>query len=206
MKSFNKNKILIVAVVMAIMSCSTDDGTPMPAEEYMQIINLNAPMAGGQGQTASGVFTKFDFSTSTVTSSETDWDIAFRGTTIIVNGGSGSGTIDEPLRNGAAAAYIQNNIFSDVESISENLFVQDSANGLAIPTGSGNGWYNYTGSPNHLIVPIPGKTLVFRTHDLKYAKVEILSYYKDFDSSIAENARYYTFNFLYQPDENLNSF
>ena len=206
MKSFNKNKILIVAVVMAIMSCSTDDGTPMPAEEYMQIINLNAPMAGGQGQTASGVFTKFDFSTSTVTSSETDWDIAFRGTTIIVNGGSGSGTIDEPLRNGAAAAYIQNNIFSDVESISENLFVQDSANGLAIPTGSGNGWYNYTGSPNHLIVPIPGKTLVFRTHDLKYAKVEILSYYKDFDSSIAENARYYTFNYVYQPDENLNSF
>ena len=206
MKSFNKNKILIVAVVMAIMSCSTDDGTPMPAEEYMQIINLNAPMAGGQGQTASGVFTKFDFSTSTVTSSETDWDIAFRGTTIIVNGGSGSGTIDEPLRNGAAAAYIQNNIFSDVESISENLFVQDSANGLAIPTGSGNGWYNYTGSPNHLIVPIPGKTLVFRTHDFKYAKVEILSYYKDFDSSTAENARYYTFNYVYQPDENLNSF
>ena len=206
MKLFNKNKFLIVAVVITFISCNTDDETPTSAQEYTQIINLNAPMIGGQGQAASGVFTKFDFSTSNVTSSETDWDIAFRGTTIIVNGGSDSGTIDEPLRNGAAAAYIQNNIFSEVETVNENLFIQDSANGLAIPTGSGNGWYNYTGSPDHLIVPIPGKTLVFRTRDFKYAKVEILSYYKDFDSSIAENARYYTFNYLYQPDENLNSF
>ena len=110
------------------------------------------------------------------------------------------------ISNKALAAYIQNNIFSEVETVNENLFIQDSANGLAIPTGSGNGWYNYTGSPDHLIVPIPGKTLVFRTRDFKYAKVEILSYYKDSDSSIAENARYYTFNYLYQPDENLNSF
>tara|TARA_Y100000385_G_C12520504_1_gene395184 strand:- start:13 stop:246 length:234 start_codon:yes stop_codon:yes gene_type:complete len=77
---------------------------------------------------------------------------------------------------------------------------------LAIHTGSGNGWYTYTGPPEHLILPIPGKTLVIRTRDLKYAKVEILSYYKDLDDSVAGNARYYNFNYLYNANENETTF
>ena len=207
MKPFNKYKILIILFFFAFNSCSDDGGTPLPAEEYLQIINLHAPMTGGQGQEPSGgSYTKFNFSTGEVTTSETDWDIAFRGTTIIVNGGTSIVAADEPQRNGNAAAYIENIVFSAVSSVNQSLFLQDSSNGFAISTGSGNGWYTYTGPPDHLIFPIPGITLVFRTHDSKYAKVEILSYYKNLDNSISENARYFTFNYLYNSNENQTTF
>ncbi|PIF00181.1 MAG: hypothetical protein CR994_06865 [Maribacter sp.] len=166
--------------------------------------NLYAPQEGGHGQVISGPFTKFDFSTGQTTTSETDWDIAFRGTSIIVNGGTSSGTEDEPERNGDAAAYIETGTLEGITSVDTSLFVQDSADGFAITTGSGNGWYNYTGSPDHLILPIAGKVLVIRTRDGKYAKVEILSYYKDGDTN--SDSKYYTFNYVYQQNDGLTTF
>ena len=49
-----------------------------------------------------------------MTTSETDWDIAFRATTIAVNGGVVTGTVDEPVRNGEAGATIVNGTFASV--------------------------------------------------------------------------------------------
>ena len=208
MKSYNTYKTLIFLSVFVFTSCNDDEGSPLQADQYSQITNLHAPMTGGQGQEpSSGSYTKFDFATASVTTSNTQWDIAFRGTTIIVNGGTSTGDADEPERNGNAAAYIKSLPFSEVTSVVVSDFTQDSLEeGLAIPTGSGNGWYTYTGPPEHLILPIPGKTLVIRTHDFKYAKVEILSYYKDLDESVAENARHYTFNYSYNTNENETTF
>lgn len=167
--------------------------------------NLHAPQIGGPSD-ASGLFTKFDFATGQTTTSETDWDIAFRGTTIIVNGGVSSGTTDEPVRNGEAGVYIATGTLEDVTTVDTSLFVQDSATGFAITTGSGNGWYNYAGFPTHLITPIPGRILVFKTRNGLYAKVEVLSYYKDLDSSNSNNRRHYTFNYVYQPNEGVTIF
>ena len=208
MKSYNTYKTLIFLSVFVFTYCTDGEGSPLPADQYSQITNLHAPMTGGQGQEpSSGIYTKFDFATASVTTSDTQWDIAFRGTTIIVNGGTSTGDADEPERNGNAAAYIKSLPFSEVTSVVVSDFTQDSLEeGLAIPTGSGNGWYSYTGPPEHLILPIPGKTLVIRTHDFKYAKVEILSYYKDLDESAAENARHYTFNYSYNTNENETTF
>ncbi|MFV0541392.1 MAG: HmuY family protein [Aestuariibaculum sp.] len=163
--------------------------------------NLHAPQGGEQGNPA-GPFTKFNFSTGEETTSDTDWDIAFRGTIIIVNGGASTGLTDEPDRTGEGAVYIATGTLGSVTSVNTSLLVQDSANELAIATGSGNGWYNYTGAPNHLIIPIAGKVLVIKTHDGKYAKVEILSYYKDGNTD--SDSRYYTFNYVYQPNEETN--
>ena len=56
----------------------------------------------------------------------------------------------------------------------------------------------------NIVSPLPGKILVFRTHDGKYAKVEILSYYQDNPTSpdgFADPARYYTFNYVYNPND-----
>ena len=102
-------------------------------------------------------------------SSDTDWDIGFRGTSIIVNGGVSLGTTDEPSRTGDAAAYVANGTFFSVMQADTSLLTQDSTNGYAIATGSGNGWYTYSGPPTFLITPTPGKILVFRTADGKYA-------------------------------------
>jgi hypothetical protein len=74
---------------------------------------------------------------------------------------------------------------------------------LAIPTGSGNGWYSYNPT-THLISPIAGKVLIFRTADDLYAKVEILSYYKDKDPS--SDGQHYTFDYVYQPNEGVTNF
>ena len=177
--------------------------------EAETVLNLYAPQEGGQGEPVSGDFTKFDFSTGSTTTSETEWDIAFRGTTIIVNGGVSSGTTDEPERNGDAAVYSVTGTMSSVTTVDTSLFNQDSAEGYAITTGSGNGWYTYAGPPTHLINPIAGKIFVFKTFDGKYAKVEFLSYYENAPENpdaFADATPYYTFNFVYQPNEGETSF
>ncbi|WP_339707964.1 HmuY family protein [uncultured Kriegella sp.] len=192
------------------ISCSEDDDTPeMIAVTSNSVENLYAPQEGGQGQPVSGAFTKFNFATGQTTSSDTDWDIAFRGSTIIVNGGVSSGTADEPDRTGNAAAYIASGTMASVTEVSTASFKQDTAEALAITTGSGNGWYIYAGEPTHLITPTPGKILVFRTNDDKYAKIEILSYYKDAPeapNAFVDETPYYTFNYVYQPNEGTTTF
>ena len=54
--------------------------------------------------------------------------------------------------------------------------------------------YNYDMSI-HVITPLPGKVIVIRTHDGKYAKMVIKSYYKD--SDMEKEPRYYTFDYIY---------
>ncbi|GAB3252655.1 HmuY family protein [Larkinella harenae] len=119
------------------------------------------------------------------------WDIGFRATTIIVNGGNG--------RAGKGGAYIHNGTFESLTTVPENaaFIVDDNATKLAIPTGSGNGWYTYGGG---VIAPTPEKVLVIRTADGSYAKVEILSYYKGGPDGPGSESRYYTFRYVHQPD------
>ena len=167
------------------------------------VSNLEAPQTGGQGQPIGGPFTKFSFETGAVTDSETDWDIAFRGTTIAVNGGTATGTNEEPTRNGDAGATVQNGIFSDITSANGLSFDQDAAGSFAVPAGSGEGWYNYNPA-TFTVTPIPGRILVFRTHDGKFAKVEIISYYRDAPAepdAFSDESRVYTFNYVYNPNE-----
>jgi len=204
-------KILsLIALFITVISCSTDDdSTPNIEVESQLIENLNAPQEGGQGNPISGEFTKFNFATGQTTVSETDWDIAFRGTIILVNGGEITGIEDEPNRTGEAAAYIASGTLASVTSVDTSLLNQDFENSPAILTGSGAGWYIYAGPPTHLITPIAGKVLVFKTHDGKYAKLEILSYYKDAPASpdaFADLDKYYTFNYVYQPNGGVTIF
>mgnify|MGYP005743026769 FL=1 len=198
----------IILLSFFILSCEGGDGYD-PTINFETISNLHAPVEGGQGLNSSGPFTKFDFETSSETNSETNWDIAFRGTSLIINGGSSLNNDSEPERNGNAGAYIFNGSLAALEIVDENLFTQDSEQGYAIQTGSGNGWYNYTGSPYHLILPIPGRILVFRTRNNGYAKVEVLSYYFDAPENpdaFDDESRYYTFNYVYQSEPGNTSF
>lgn len=209
---------LIAIALLTFNSCSDDDAPNLVPVEAELVENLFAPQDGGfaPGQAPpSGAFTKFDFSTGTTTTSETEWDIAFRGTNIIVNGGQSQGATDEPERNANAAAYIALDTFDGVTEVNTNLFVQDSQASLAIPAGSDNGWYNYSGfgNPNpaddNLITPLPGRILVFRTRDGRFAKVDILSYYQNNPmnpNGFSDVARYYTFNYVYQPNEGVTTF
>ncbi|PHS68497.1 MAG: hypothetical protein COB12_01215 [Flavobacterium sp.] len=200
----------LLAFFIGFTSCSSDDdnATVLPIESEL-IQNLHAPQEGGQGQPVYGEFTKFNFATGQTTTSDTDWDIAIRGTIILINGGEKTGIDDEPNRTGNGSAYIANGTMGSVTSVDTSRLKEDAVNAQAIPTGSGTGWYIYAGPPTHLITPIAGKILVFKTHDGKYAKMEILSYYKDAPANpdaFEDFDKYYTFNYVYQPNENLIEF
>jgi hypothetical protein len=200
--------ILILSTSLFFASCDDDD-EPMPDPiESKQVTNLHAPQTGGQGQPVGGPFAKFDFATGAETTSDTEWDIAFRGTTIAVNGGTVTGTNDEPIRNGNAGAAIETGTFASVSDAAGLTFAQDADASFAIPTGSDNGWYNYNPA-TFTVSAIPGKVLVFRTRDGRYAKVEILSYYKDNPAQpdpMTDEGRYFTFNYVYNPNEGDTSF
>ncbi len=200
--------LAFLTIFIGVTSCGDDENVQLLEVESNTISNLHAPQLGGQGEPTSGEFAKFDFESGEITASNTDWDIAFRGTSIIVNGGTSLGTIDEPNRSGEAAAYIATGTMASVLEVDESLMVQDSDTGYAIATGSGNGWYLYNPQA-FLITPIAGKVLVFKTRKGNYAKVEILSYYKDapVDPDVnVDESRYFTFNYVYQPNTGITTF
>lgn len=180
-----------------------DPFTVLEDLESGTVQNLEAPQTGGQGEPVGGPFTRFSFATGAVTDSETEWDIAFRGTTIAVNGGTVTGTTDEPARNGNGGAAIETGTFAEVISAEGLTFEEDADGAFAIPAGSDSGWYNYNPA-TFTVTPIPGRVLVFRTHDGKFAKVEILSYYRDAPAQpdpFMDESRVYTFNYVYNPND-----
>ena len=170
-------KLFALSIILISFYNCKDEEPSLLDIQSVSVEDLHAPQDGGQGQPISGAFTRFDFETGLQTESDTEWDIAFRGTSIIVNGGTSLGTNDEPERTGDAGVYIYNGTMAEMVAVNTSLITQDSSEGYAIASGSGNGWYTYTGPPTYLISPTPGKILVFRTRDGKYAKMEILSYY-----------------------------
>jgi hypothetical protein len=123
-----------------------------------------------------------------------DWDIAFRGTSILVNSGT-SGP-------GEGQAQVVEGTFDEMVAHPVSGFTIDKAEGPAIPESSGSGWYNY--NPDAMVVtPIPGRVLIIRTADGdSYVKLRILSYYKDApDTPTADaEARYYTFEYAFFPE------
>lgn len=202
----NKVSALAIAIMLIITSsCKKDDPAPVTLKATT-FTNLAAdPPSGGynpmNGQPI-GVtkkYTLFSFETGAVVanadSATAKWDLGFNGTTILVNSGtSGPGT---------AGAQVVSGIFADITTAPETGYLSDDKTALpvfyAITKGSGNGWYNYDGATN-VITPIAGKVILVRTSAGKYAKVEVISYYKDapVSPSSTDIDRYYTFRFNYQ--------
>lgn len=214
MKMLTKTSMYIFCL-MAFMATSCDDdddtspennGNGHESVEVKMAEDIPANPDGGHGQPVEYTFYSFVDGEIVEDSNSTDWDIALGGTTILVNGGS-SGP-------GATQAQIIDDIFSEVNEAPESGYTYDDedGSGLAIPTGSGNGWYQYAGHPTHKIEPIAGKVLVFKNEDKGYyAKMEIISYYKGnpdlsqyTDGQPEEDSRYYTFRFAIQEDGSRN--
>ncbi|MGI4862893.1 MAG: HmuY family protein [Janthinobacterium lividum] len=130
-------------------------------------------------------------------SASTKWDVAFNGTTILVNGGT-SGP-------GQGQAQVVATLFEDLTTAPPTGYKADAATGKAIPTGSGNGWYTYD-SNTHLISATPGRIIALKTATGKYAKMEIKSYYKDAPAAPTTStlSGYYNFRYIYQADGSTN--
>ena len=196
---------LLVTSATLFIACSNEENTPTVQPVVAQMVkNLPAdPTTGvdpttGQPIGTTGKFTLYSLrdnkAVANTDSTSDKWDVGFRGTTIIVNGG--------PIRSGQGAAYVHTGTFDELTTVPTSAtFAQDqSATVLAVPTGSGKGWYNYNGQTN-IISPIPGRVIVLKSADGKYAKLEILSYYQNAPATpdAASESRYYTFQYVYQP-------
>ncbi len=186
-----KISLLVLMMASVATSCRKDktEDNPNPTTEVPS--NLETKTVNDLAVTA---YSKFSFKKGELVTGN-DWDIAFNTTTILVNGGEKfSDNPAEPGKTGIAAAYIANGTLDSVSSVDESKLKQDGSNYLAIPKGSGNGWYNYNPT-THSIDPIPNKVLVFRTHDGKYAKMVITKYdYDDYQTADRE----YSFKYVYQ--------
>lgn len=205
-----KSVLIVVMLSFVAVSCSENNDTLPDEVVAKQVVNLQAKETTDRSvhpAVASGEFVKFSFSTGAVTTGD-NWDIAFRGTTILVNGGVATGITNEPERKKDAALVLVESVFSDVKTAPlDNAFKQDAVDALALPKTT---WYSYDRT-DHSIDPVAGKIIVVKTNDGHYAKMEIISYYKDMDSSnsadpVNSGAQYYTFNYVYNPssgDKNL---
>jgi len=210
---------LFVTAGIILNACKKDD-TALPVDKtndgtfkvftegnITTVQNLSADTIIGIAQNGqpygSGSFTFFSLENKTLIprsdSATTKWDIGFRGTTIITNGGT-SGP-------GAGGAFVWKGAFTDLTVISDDsIFKTDNGGSYGIPIGSNNGWYNYNGAVN-IVTPLPGRVLIIRTAKGKYAKVEILNYYKkgvtpaasETDDVKLKSQRYYTFRYVFQP-------
>lgn len=203
------NFFALVTVFISFSSCDSDDDSPeVLSIESKLISNIHAPQSADYSTnppTITGDYIKFSFESGAITTGN-DWDIAFRGSTILVNGGEKTAE-DQPERSSDAGAYITTGTLASVAEVNTTSFKLDNAtDGLAIPTGSGNGWYNYDPT-THIIAPIAGKVLVVRTNTGRYAKLEILNYYENSSpNEDLSNSQFYTFNYVYQPNKLVTSF
>jgi hypothetical protein len=206
--------IFALALLLALSAC--DDDNPVGSEERVELETLTvqdlaadpATQIGPRGPEGLNRFTFFSLRDNEIVlsydaetrsdSNSTAWDIAFQGTTIRVNGGT-SGP-------GDGAAYVAEAAFEEVTEVDVDRLETDANDELAIPAGSGNGWYNYNANGQNYVRPIPGRTLVVRTADGEgYAKIRILSYYEgnpDLPAADREAhpARHYTFDYVVRTD------
>lgn len=196
-----KRLFLLTVFSFALTACdtTTDNGTNVLLQgvTIKDLAPLNPGSNNGQ-PTPPTKFTLFSLKDQTqvanADSNSTKWDLGFRGTTVILNGGtSGPGTAQGQVITGDFDTLVQAPLTG---------YIADAKPNYAIPLGSDKGWYNYNPA-TMLIAPIPGKILLVKTTGGNYAKIQILSYYKG--APVSPNAttdasRYYTFRYVYQSD------
>ncbi|MEQ9591340.1 MAG: HmuY family protein [Cyclobacteriaceae bacterium] len=211
--------VIISSFSLAISSCSDDDPAPIPVvsttfsdldADYAPFEPIMGPPTGPPkriGET--NEFTFFDFATgqivSNADSATANWDIGFRRTEIIFNSGS-SGP-------GTTTGQIVQGIFDELSEAPETGFKSDDETSGNVISSSpnvdidnpANFWWRNGGSGSSTIVsPIAGQVIVVKTSQNRYAKMEILSYYKGAPSTpnnMTDLDRHYTFRYVYQPND-----
>jgi len=210
----NLQKIAMGLVLsIALVACTKDEETIVVPVTAITVKDLPADTVTGLGADGrpqyAGSVTYFSLVDNKIVASSdvasTKWDVAFSSTKILINGGT-SGP-------GIGGAFVYVGLFDALKTIpSDSTFAIDNSNAakFAIPQTSA-GWYIYNGLTN-IVTPAAGRVLVIRTATGKFAKIEILNYYKggvtpDATASNSDKLtkqRYYTFRYAYQPNGSKN--
>jgi hypothetical protein len=210
MKKMMSKIAMGLGLSIALIACTKDEETIVVPVSAITVKDLAADTVTGLGldgrPQSAGTTTYYSLVDNKIIASSdaasTKWDIAFSSTKITVNCGT-SGP-------GIGGAFVFKGLFDDLKTLPvDSTFATDNSNAasFAIPLGSGRAWYTYDGLTT-LVSPIAGRVLVIRTATGKFAKVEIISYYKGgvtLPASASVNdklfkQRYYTFRYAYQPN------
>ncbi len=210
MKQILKPFSLLLTLSSILFSCTKEETTIEFPVTAITVSNLPADTVLGINAVtgmpfSAGKYTFYSLERNAIVpnadSASTKWDLAFAGTKILINGGT-SGT-------GLGGAFIYTGLFDNVKTISnDSVFKTDNAPAsFAVTYGSGKGWYVYD-QLTSLVTPLAGRVLVIRTASGKYAKLEIINYYKGgvtlpitaSDNDKLSKQRYYTFRYTYQPN------
>ena len=210
MKKMMSKIAMGLGLSIALIACTKDEETIVVPVSAITVKDLAADTVTGLGldgrPQSAGTTTYYSLVDNKIIASSdaasTKWDIAFSSTKITVNCGT-SGP-------GIGGAFVFKGLFDDLKTIPvDSSFATDNSNAasFAIPLGSGRAWYTYDGLTT-LVSPIAGRVLVIRTAAGKFAKIEIISYYKGgvtLPASASVNdklfkQRYYTFRYAYQPN------
>ncbi len=189
------------AVLLLFLSTACNDSSTGPGNEEEDESQIESYIV--EDIPASDAITYYSLRDNSIVeasdSASTEWDIAFSTTTIYTN--------SEASGPGDGGALVLDVSFDDVTIAPSDGYSTDTDTLLAIPTGSGNGWYNYNRT-THIVTPIENKTLVIKTGDgANYAKLQVLSYYKgnpDLSGEEFSNnpdnypSGYYTFEYVIQ--------
>jgi hypothetical protein len=224
MKMFNSIiSVFGLCVVCSLVSCSNNDPAPVPLSaitfkdlnaDYAPLV-FGSPTAPPTRPAETKKYTFFSFKTGQiVTVSEPNksalWDIGFQGTNIIVNGGTG--------RAGVGGAIVQQGVFDEIKEAPATGYTQDddSSNQFAISgrefiqgvtTPTNNWWFNSGSRTSTIVSPIAGRVIIIKTADGRYAKMEILSFYKGAPAvvnNLVDLDRHFTFRYIYQPENKAN--
>jgi hypothetical protein len=210
MKKMMSKIAMGLGLSIALIACTKDEETIVVPVSAITVKDLAADTVTGLGldgrPQSAGTTTYYSLVDNKIIASSdaasTKWDIAFSSTKITVNCGT-SGP-------GIGGAFVFKGLFDDLKTIPvDSTFATDNSNAasFAIPLGSGRAWYTYDGLTT-LVSPIAGRVLVIRTATGKFAKIEIINYYKGgvtLPASASVNdklfkQRYYTFRYAYQPN------
>lgn len=208
MKKMITKIAMVLGVSVLLVACSKENDTVVVPVAAITVKDLAADTVTGIGldgrPQSAGTTTYYSLVDNKIVASSdaasTKWDVAFTSTKILVNSGT-SGP-------GLGGAFVFKGLFDDLKTIpADSSFATDNANAssFAIPWGSNRGWYTYDGLTT-LVSPIAGRVLVIRTAAGKFAKIEIINYYKGgvtlpstaSDSDKLTKQRYYTFRYSYQ--------
>lgn len=197
-------KVNFIALAMLALplftACTNDEDTEPEVEEELEAVLVEDLYAPG-AQSGGTEFLYYSLENNVVVDSkEENWDIAFKGTTIIVNGGiSGNGS--------AKATFLTESIFDELNEIPSSVeFNVDTDQSMAIPTGSGNGWYQYDNT-THIITPLAAVVILVKTNAGNYAKLEMISYYEGnpaYEEIDPYAGGYITFRYMLQPNGTMN--
>jgi HmuY protein len=183
--------VLFSAAIITLSSCAKDDDVPQPVTTVEKTDSLKVSFS------PVGAYAFFNFKNGTVVantdSASTKWDFGLRFTTFILNSNT--------YGPGNAAAILQNNIYSTVNTAPETGYAYDTtASKKAIKDGS---WYNYNPT-TRTFSPKAGQTFIFRTAENNYVKMELLAVdYEPFVGQVPVRL-VYRFRYTYQANGTKN--